>query len=80
MTQFALDYDLVRKTISLLLEVFHEVVDEKVNGFVDVPLHICLGEDAFGGPTVLHVLKEDNLQLVTQNLYQGRSRRRKSRI
>ena len=48
-----------------MLEVFHEVVDEKVNGLVDVPLYIRLGEDAFSGPTVLHVLKEDNLQLVT---------------
>ena len=58
-----------RESICLLLDVFHEVVDEKINGLVDVPLHIRLGEDAFGGPAVLHVLKEDDLQLVTQNLY-----------
>ena len=56
------------KTRSLLLEVFREVIDEEVDGLVDVPLHIRLGEDAFRGPAVLHVLKKDNFQLVTQNL------------
>ena len=71
-----MDYDLVLKTISLLLEVLHEVVDKKVYGLVDVPLHICLGEDAFGGPTVLHVFKEDDLQLIAQNLRRGRSHKK----
>ena len=58
----------IRKTRSLLFEVFHKVVDEEVDGLVDIPLHIRLGENAFRGPAVLHVLKQDNLQLVTQNL------------
>ena len=44
------------------------MVDEEVDGLVDIPLHIHLGENAFRGPAVLHVLKQDNLQLVTQNL------------
>ena len=53
---------------SLLLEVFHEVVDKEVDSLVDIPLHIRLSEDTLSGPAVLHVLKKDYLELVTQNL------------
>ena len=44
------------------------MVDEEIDSLVDVPLHIGLGEDALGGPAVLHVLEQRDLQLVSQNL------------
>ena len=58
---------------SSLLEVLFEVVDEEVDGLVDVPFHIGLTEDAPHGPAVPHVLERHNLQLVSQNLEKGPS-------